>query len=66
MLGTCPEKTRSLKVKTRRDQLNLVREVCATLRILCEKVLEIGQLTAIYYVSPLLLCLYVIIRVTLR
>jgi hypothetical protein len=66
MFGICPEKTRSLKVKTRRDQHKLLWEVCGTLCTLGEKVLEIGQLTLLYYMSPLLLYLYVITRVTIR
>jgi len=40
MFGICPEKTRSLKVKTRRDQHKLLWEVCGTLCTLGEKVLE--------------------------
>lgn len=66
MFGICPEKTRNLKVKTRRDQLSLVREVWGLVRSLAEKLLEIGHYTVLYYVSPLLLYLYVIIRVILR
>jgi len=64
MFGICPERTRSLKVKTRRDQHKLLWEVCGTLCTLGEKVLEIGQLTILYYTSPLLLYFYVITRVT--
>lgn len=66
MFGTCPEKTRSLKTKTRRDQHKLMQEACGTLRTLCEKLLEIITLTMLYCRSPLLLYLYVIIRVTIR
>lgn len=66
MFGVCPEKTRNLKVKTRRDQLSLAREVWNVVHNVGEKLLEIGHFTVLYYVSPLLLYLYVIIRVLLR
>jgi hypothetical protein len=66
MFGICPEKTRSLKTKTHRDQHKLLQEACGTLRTLCEKMLEITALTTLYWRSPLLLYLYVITRVTIR
>ena len=60
--GESPDK----KVKRRRNEVALMREVWRVLSCTIEKLLEIAQLSALHYMSPFLLYAYVVTRVLIK
>ena len=58
-----PEKTRGLVAKRRRDELSYLKEAYHVLKCTISKTIEVVEMSALYYASPKLLYLYVVIRV---